>query len=151
MESPCLGVVWGKRDEMETTSGYGLSHHWVHLRVWVSETLLLTGRLGANCLASLRFSVPAYNSTLRCCWRVNDTIPIKHWASHWQTVSAPWMLVVTFLLHSSSSWTYGAPRSQAGGRSDLIILERKRWVGIYPEIGQRCFIPNGLFLEVDFE
>lgn len=49
-------------------------------------------------------------------------------------------------LSLSSFFGLGWP-PQTGGRSDLIILEEERWVGILPEIGQRYLILNKLLLE----
>lgn len=57
------------------------------------------------------------------------------------------MVVFALLLLSPSSFLDLWWPPQTGGRSDLIILEVERWVGILPEIGQRYLMPSGLLLE----
>lgn len=117
---------------------------WVYDYGSVSPCYLLAERLGASCLTSLRFSVPGYNSTpLLCCWRLNDTIPIKHWASPWQVVRAGCRLPSSLPLHLIP----GPMVTPSDWRKKWLILEGERWVRIHPEIGQRYIIPNGLFSE----
>lgn len=43
-----------------------------------------------------------------CCWRLKDTIPVKHWASPWQGVRAG-CLLPSSLPPPPTSWTYGDP------------------------------------------
>lgn len=116
---------------------------WVYDYGSVRPCCLLAGRLGTNCLTSLRFSVPGYSSTpLLVVLKIKWYNPYKALG---QSLSGSKCLLSPSFFTPRSSKVLDLWRRTSDWRKKWLILEWERWVGIHPEIGQRYITPNGFF------